>query len=34
MSIQEHLPPQARRELKEVGWTKGLEFAKLWMRDG
>src|SRR6266478_1744998 len=23
MSIHEHLPPQARRELKEVGWTKG-----------
>jgi len=29
MSIHEHLPPQARRELKEVGWTKGLELAKL-----
>ena len=27
MSIHEHLPPQARRELKEVGWTKGLELA-------
>src|SRR5437773_11890223 len=26
MSIHEHLPPQARRELKEVGWTKGLEW--------
>jgi hypothetical protein len=24
MSIHEHLPPQARRELKEVGWTKGV----------
>ena len=23
MSIHERLPPQARRELKEVGWTKG-----------
>jgi len=23
MSIHEHLPPQARKELKEVGWTKG-----------
>jgi hypothetical protein len=23
MSIHEHIPPQARRELKEVGWTKG-----------
>src|SRR5439155_24947365 len=29
MSIHEHLPPQVRRELKEVGWTKGLELAKL-----
>jgi hypothetical protein len=27
--IHEHLPPQARRELKEVGWTKGLELAKV-----
>jgi hypothetical protein len=34
MSIREHLPPQARRELKEVGWTKGLELAKLARRDG
>jgi len=23
MSIHEHLPPQARWELKQVGWTKG-----------
>ncbi len=23
MSIHEHLPPQVRRELKQVGWTKG-----------
>jgi len=29
MSIQEHLPPQARKDLKEVGWTKGLELAKV-----
>jgi hypothetical protein len=29
MSIHEHLPPQARKQLKEVGWTKGLELAKL-----
>jgi hypothetical protein len=34
MSIHEHLPAQARRELKEVGWTKGLELAKLARRDG
>ena len=33
MSIHEHLPPQARRDLKEVGWTKGLELAKLAKRD-
>src|SRR5438105_3712281 len=29
MSIHEHLPPQVRRQLKQVGWTKGLELAKL-----
>jgi len=34
MSIHEHLPPQVRKELKEVGWTKGLELAKLARRDG
>jgi hypothetical protein len=34
MSIHEHLPPQARRDLKQVGWTKGLELAKLARRDG
>src|SRR5437016_2696526 len=34
MSIHERLPPQARRELKTVGWTKGLELAKLARRDG
>ncbi len=33
MSIHEHLPPQVRKELKEVGWTKGLELAKLARRD-
>jgi hypothetical protein len=27
-------PPQARIELKEVGWTKGLELAKAARRDG
>jgi len=32
-TIHEHLPPQARRELKEVGWTKGVELAKLARRD-
>src|SRR5256714_4586677 len=34
MSIHEHLPPQARKELKDVGWAKGLELAKLARRDG
>ena len=34
MSIHEHLPPEARRELKAIGWTKGLELAKLARRDG
>ena len=34
MSIHEHLPPQARRELKEVGWTKGLELAKVARSEG
>jgi hypothetical protein len=34
MSIHEHLPPQARRDLKQVGWTKGVELAKLARRDG
>jgi len=29
MSIHENLPPQARKDLKSVGWTKGLELAKL-----
>jgi len=33
MSIHENLPPQARRELKEIGWTKGLELAKVAKRD-
>ncbi len=33
MSIHEHLPPKARRELKDVGWTKGLELAKVARRD-
>jgi hypothetical protein len=34
MSIHEHLPPQARKELTKVGWTKGVELAKLARRDG
>src|ERR1019366_5219847 len=23
MSIHEHLPPQVRKDLKDIGWTKG-----------
>src|SRR5437660_11299442 len=34
MSIHERLPPQVRKELREGGWTKGLECAKLAGRDG
>jgi hypothetical protein len=34
MSIHEHLPPQARKDLKEVGWTKGLELAKVARTEG
>jgi len=33
MSIHEHLPPEVKRELKQVGWTKGLELAKLARRN-
>ena len=33
MSIHEHLPPQAKKELKNIGWTKGVELAKLARRD-
>src|SRR6516225_9411198 len=34
MSIDERLPQQVRRELKQVGWSKGLELAKVARRDG
>jgi hypothetical protein len=33
MSGHEH-PPQAWEDLKEVGWTKGLELAKIARSDG
>ncbi len=33
MSIHEHLPPHARKGLKEVGWAKGIELVKLARRD-
>ena len=34
MAIHEHLPPQIRKELKEIGWTKGRELAKLARAEG
>jgi hypothetical protein len=34
MSIHENLPPQARKSLKEVGWTKGMELAKVARAEG
>jgi hypothetical protein len=34
MSIHEQLPPQVRKELKQVGWAKGLELAKLARQQG
>jgi hypothetical protein len=34
MSIHENLPPQARKQLKEIGWTKGRELAKLARAEG
>jgi hypothetical protein len=34
MSIHEQLPPEAKKELKLVGWTKGLELAKVARRHG
>ena len=34
MSIHEHLPPEVRKELKEIGWTKGRELAKLARAEG
>jgi hypothetical protein len=33
MSIHEQLPPQTGKQPKEIGWTKGLELAKLARRD-
>jgi hypothetical protein len=34
MSIHEHLPPEVKRELKQLGWTKGRELAKLARAEG
>src|SRR4051794_21702474 len=33
MSIHENLPPQAKKELETLGWTKGIELAKVARRD-
>ena len=34
MSIHEHLPPQVKKQLKDIGWTKGRELAKLARQQG
>jgi len=34
MSIHEHLPLQARRQLKGIGWTKALELTEVARKDG
>lgn len=34
MAIHEHLPPEARRELKQVGWSKAIELVKVARREG
>jgi hypothetical protein len=34
MAIHEHLPRQVHRDLRQVGWTKAAELAKVARRDG
>jgi hypothetical protein len=34
MSIHENLPKQVRKELKQIGWSKAVELAKLARRQG
>ena len=34
MSIHEHLPPEVRKDLRDIGWTKGRELAKLARAEG
>jgi hypothetical protein len=34
MSIHEHRPPQSRKDLKEISWTKGRELSKLARAEG
>ncbi len=34
MSIQEHLPPPVRKQMKQVGWSKAAELVKVARSDG
>ncbi len=34
MAIHEHLPPRARKKLKQVGWTKAAELVKVARSEG
>jgi len=34
MSIHEQLPPQVKRDLKQLGWAKGVELARLARKQG
>ena len=34
ISIHEHLPPQAKKKLKQVGWAKAAELTKVARSDG
>lgn len=34
MSIQEHLPPPVRKQLKQVGWSQATELVKVARSDG
>ena len=34
ISIHEHLPPEVKRELKDLGWIKGRELARLARAEG
>jgi len=34
MSIHEQLPPEVKKDLQHIGWTKGLELAKVARRHG
>jgi hypothetical protein len=34
MSIQEHLPPPVRKQIKQVGWSKAVELVKVARSDG